>query len=218
MMQGGLVDTTTQIDVPEDRRIYGVVLAQVVENCDKNCLGRVKLKLSWLPGFEPWARVASLMAGEDRGAYFIPQVGEEVLVAFNHGDVREPYVIGSVWNGKDRSPARTPFDPVNKRLIRTPKGHEIEFDDAQQSITITSADKQRITLTPGKVEIAVDEQKTTAVTLESGNITIKAASSITLDAPTINITGTNVAVGGSSSARIDGGSYCSIAAAQIFIG
>src|SRR5262245_40006952 len=85
-----------------DGRIFGVALATVIDNADQNTLGRVKLRLPWLPGHEPWARVAVLAAGPDRGTFFIPQVDDEVLIAFEHGDIRRPVVVGSLWNGTDR--------------------------------------------------------------------------------------------------------------------
>ncbi len=218
-MLDGLVETSAHTVAPEDPRIYGIAVAQVINNLDRTDQGRVQLHLPWLPGYEPWARVAVLMAGDGRGTYFIPQVGDEVLVAFNHGDVREPYVVGSLWNGRDNPPG-SGLDPVNRRLIRTPKGHEIEFDDALGTVAIKSARGQSIVLGPDKIEIALDEQKTTVITLQKGgNVTIKASNTITLDAPTINVTARdNVAIGGSQSARIDGGSYCSVSAGQIFIG
>jgi uncharacterized protein involved in type VI secretion and phage assembly len=212
----GLVDTAAQADSPSDRRIYGVAIGEVIENCDTKNLGRVKVRLAWLPGYEPWARVAVL----DGGTFFIPQVGDEVLIGFTNGDVLAPYVLGRLWNDKDPPPARVHGDPVNKRIIRTPKRYEIAFDDAAGSIVITTATDQRITLTSNKIEIAANRDKTTAITLEtSGNITIKAATRILLDAPTIDISATdNATLGGSKSARIDGGSYCSVSASSIYIG
>ena len=66
--------------------------------------------LPWLPGLMPWARLSNMMAGMGRGSFFVPQIGDEVLVAFNHGDVREPYVIGTLWNTMDRPPALSPTD------------------------------------------------------------------------------------------------------------
>jgi uncharacterized protein involved in type VI secretion and phage assembly len=158
IMLDGLVETAAQAEMPTDRRIYGVVLAQVVDNVDFSGLGRVQIHLPFLPEIDPWARVATLMAGMSAvgtryGAYFIPQPGDEVLVAFNHGDVNEPYIIGSLWNGVDRPPTLVPTDAVNKRILRTPQGHEVEFDDLSQSIIITSSTKQKITIDPTKVEL-----------------------------------------------------------------
>ncbi len=218
-MDGGLVETAAQRGEPDDRRIYGVTLGRVVANCDEKRAGRVQVRLPWLPGYEPWARVATPMAGKNQGLYFMPQVDDEVLVGCHDGDITDAYVLGCVWNARDVSPSQEAHsDPVNKRLIRTPLGHEIIFDETDRSITITSADKQRITLGPKRVEITLDEKKTTAITLEDGKVTIKASSSITLDAPTINIKGTEVEVKGSSSAKVNGGARCSIDAAQISIG
>src|SRR5688500_8354972 len=88
------------LDVPEpdDTRINGVCTAMVLSNFDSTGEGRVQLMIPWLPGYMPWARVSVPMAGLARGTYFIPQMGDEVLVAFSQGDVREPFVIGSLWN------------------------------------------------------------------------------------------------------------------------
>ena len=187
-MDRGLVDTAAQMDKPSDRRIYGTAVAEVLQNCDEKNLGRVQVRLAWLPGYEPWARVAVL----DGGTFFIPQVGDQVLVGFTNGDVLDPYVLGRLWNEKDPPPAREHGDPVNKRMIRTPKGHKISFDDAAQSVVITTATDQRITLTSNNIEITTDNDKKTAITLDTGgNITIKAATQITLDAKTIEINATS---------------------------
>ena len=87
-MPEGLVDTAAQAEAPEERRINGVAEAIVINNVDCLAVGRVQVRLPWLPGHEPWARVATMMAGMGRGSYFIPQIGDEVLVAFKNGDVR----------------------------------------------------------------------------------------------------------------------------------
>lgn len=120
-----------------DRRIYGVAVGKVIDNTDAMSMGRVQVQLPWLPDIQPWARVAVPMAGQNRGTYFIPQVDDEVLVAFHHGDIREPFVIGSLWNGQDQPPATDLTDPVTKRLIRSPQGLLLEFDDSKMTVTIT---------------------------------------------------------------------------------
>jgi uncharacterized protein involved in type VI secretion and phage assembly len=216
-MPGGLIDTSAQVDAPEDRRIYGVTLAQVIDNLDQTNQGRVQLHLPWLPDYEPWARVATLMAGPDRGIYFIPQVGDEVLVAFEHGDVRDPFVIGGLWNGRDLPPEQDHNAPVDRRVICTPNGHKIVFDDNMQSIEIIHADGAQLSLMSDKIELVIGSASINMS--KEGNITVKANTQITLEAQSINISAyANVDIGGRSSARIDGGSYCSINAAQIFIG
>lgn len=212
-MAGGLIDTSMQIDEPGERRIGGVAIAQVIDNLDQTNQGRVQLRLSWLPCYEPWARVVR----PDRGTYFIPQVGDEVLVVFNHGDVRDPCVIGSLWNGLDLPPTQDSNAPVDQRVIQTPVGHKIAMNDADQSIEITHLDGAQLSLTSEKIELSIGS---TSITLKKdGDITIKSNTKITLDAESIEITAkSNVDIGGKSSARIDGGSYFSVAASKIFIG
>jgi uncharacterized protein involved in type VI secretion and phage assembly len=218
----GLIETAAQAEMPTDRRIYGVVLAQVVDDLDLTGLGQVQIHIPSLPAIDPWARVATLMAGKSEtgtryGAYFIPQKGDEVLVAFNCGDVNEPYILGCLWNRVDPPPTLVPADAVRKRIIRTPKGQEVEFDDASQSITITSSTKQKITVGPTKVEMTTAEGKT-SFTLDSvGNVSIRSTRSIELKAPTITIDGDTVEVKGRNVTSIDGGRKCDIKAAQVLI-
>ncbi len=214
-MENGLVESAARIDEPEDRRISGITVGQVIANCDTTHAGRVKVRLSWLPGYEPWARLALV----DRGIFFIPQVGDEVLLQANRGDVTELYVVGCLWNGKDKPPAQQQGDPANKRIIRTPQGHDITFDDQAGTLTITSVDKRRITLSKDKVEIAIDEQATSKISIDqNGNVTITAKASIKLEAPSISISGDNLEIKGKAKTDINGGSLCSIDAGLIKIG
>jgi phage baseplate assembly protein V len=204
---------STLIDsaIPEaasDTRIYGVAIAEVISTMDSMGLGRVQLRLPWLPGFEPWARVAVLSAGSNTGTYFIPQTGDEVLVAFNHGEVTEPYVIGSLWNGRDQPPRSAPLDPVNKRVIRTPKGHEIELDDLQQSITIKSATGQKVVMDATQIQLSAGSAKltmTTAgmVTIEGTQIRIKATAKA-------EVAGANLSLSGDANATLKGGGLCTV--------
>lgn len=208
------------LDIPEpdDRRINGVCTAMVLSNFDSNGQGRVQLQIPWLPGYMPWARVSVPMAGLMRGTYFIPQVGDEVLVAFSQGDIREPYVIGSLWNSMDRPPALLQTDPVNKRVIRTPLGHEISFDEATASITITSSSFDSVTLSPTGIELSTVGGAAKVSLTKTGDLTISAAKSITLDAPEISIGGARtveVSVTGKTGISLNGGRACTVKAARI---
>lgn len=87
-------------------RCWGVVIGIVTNNRDPDGLHRVKLRFPWLGAEDEsnWARVATPMAGPGRGFYALPEVDDEVLVAFDHGNVDHPYVVGSLWNGQDAPP------------------------------------------------------------------------------------------------------------------
>jgi phage baseplate assembly protein gpV len=162
------------------------------------------------------------MGGGARGAYFIPLIGDEVLVAFNQGDVREPYVLGGLWNTLDRPPALLQTDPVSKRLIRTPTGQQIVFDDLLQTATISNSLQQTLTLGPGTASLeagTLPPPSKSSVSMDAlGNVTISGALSITLKAPNITLQGENVQVTGTAGAVLNGGAHCMIAGAQIDIG
>jgi uncharacterized protein involved in type VI secretion and phage assembly len=182
---GATTPVTMGSGPPPDKKIFGVSVATVLNNIDCTGEARVMLLLPWLPGYTPWARLSSPMAGMGRGMYFVPQIGDEVLVAFNHGDVREPYVLGTCWNTIDQPPALAPTDPVTKRKIRTPLGHELSFDEAQQSVTLSSNMLSTVTLDAMKAQLSTP---LASVTIDkAGGVTIKAATKITLDAPVIEI-------------------------------
>src|SRR5688572_31509613 len=87
---------------------YGVYPAKVTSVRDEAGQGRVQIELMGVPSgdetFRVWARLATFMAGPSRGSFFVPDVGDEVLVAFQAGDPRHPFVVGSLWNGRDAPP------------------------------------------------------------------------------------------------------------------
>ncbi|HEY9666693.1 MAG TPA: phage baseplate assembly protein V, partial [Coleofasciculaceae cyanobacterium] len=132
---------------PEERdvnqRIYGVVIGIVTNNQDPDKLGRVKVKFPWLSDADEsyWARVATPMAGKDRGIYYLPELDDEVLVVFEHGDVRFPYVLGALWNGKDMPPADNGDGKNNLRVIKSRSGHVIRLNDEDGKETIEIIDK-----------------------------------------------------------------------------
>jgi uncharacterized protein involved in type VI secretion and phage assembly len=126
------------------QRMFGVVVGVVSNINDPDGLGRVKVKFPWLREEDEsqWARIMSLMAGKDRGSVFRPEVDDEVLVLFEHGDMRFPYVIGAVWNGKDTMPSERGSDADNNiRIIKSRSGHMIILDDTSGSEKVTVQDK-----------------------------------------------------------------------------
>jgi len=115
-------------------RVYGVVSGIVTDNHDPEGRARVKINFPWLAEHaeSDWAKVASLMAGKDRGACFLPEVGDEVLVAFEHGDIDHPYVLGALWNSDDPTPVPNSDGKNNIRKIKSRSGHELIFCDDDQ--------------------------------------------------------------------------------------
>lgn len=196
----------------------GVAPAIVIENVDSTGQGRVQLELPWLFGIKPWARVASADAGKNRGFYMIPQVGDEVLIAFAHGDVREPYVIGALWNLKDLPPYTTPEAPRAFRSILTPLGHVLEFDDLRQTISLKAMGGQRIYLTPTEISLTPKEGISTKITIGiDGSIKIVGETSIEMSAINITLKGTNVKVESDTNVQIKAGAMCDIQAGLVKI-
>lgn len=193
---------------PGEQRIYGVAVAEVISNLDVTGGAKVQLRLPWLPGYEPWARVAAVSAGSSRGVFFIPQVGDEVLVAFNQGDVREPYVVGGLWNGQDSPPSDAPTDAITKRLVKTPAGHTIELDDLEQSVTVETSTGQKVALTVDAIELTTAGGTATVKLGTAGSVEITASLDLSIKAPSISIQGTSVDVKAGGSASLDGGGAC----------
>jgi len=194
--------------------INGVVVAIVTDNNDPNNTARVKLKFPWLDdSYESdWARLAQLGAGPNSGAVWIPEVNDEVLVAFENGDIRRPYVVGNLYNGVDTpNEGSGLFDngKVKRRGFISRMGHKfIFFDDANKSgIAFISSDGNlKISLNETNSEIHISSQGKVHVesqqdmTLESqGNLKLSAQQGITLEAQS------NLSLKGGSGATLDGG-------------
>ena len=172
--------------------------AFVLDVDDPEKLGRVKVQWPWnvgdahLPGLDVWVRVLTPHAGEKRGWFCIPEVGDEVLVGFEHGDPHRPVVLGSLYNGKDIPPSDG--HPIswsadnNLKLFRTKSGNEIYFcdDSGSETIVIVQKDKQNtITLSLDGPKIAIESEgdislKAANISLEStsGDITLKSAAGL----------------------------------------
>ncbi len=137
----------------------GIVVGIVTNNQDPEGNFRVKVKFPWLSADEEshWARVAMPMAGKDRGFMALPEVDDEVLVMFEHGDVNHPFVIGSLWNGQDKPPlpndkAVNGSGEVVQRIWKSRAGHLILMDDSDDAPGIQIIDKT------GKNKIVIDSK------------------------------------------------------------
>jgi len=175
----------------EPGRFFGVVIGIVTNNQDSGGMARVKVKFPWLSddNESTWARIAVPMAGNGRGTYFLPEVEDEVLVAFEHGDVRFPYVVGALWNGKDAPPTTNSDGKNNIRVIHSRSGHLIRLDDTQDAEKVEVISKSgalvRLDDTSGseKVEV-IDKTGNNKMTIQSSDnsMDLECAGKMTLHA------------------------------------
>lgn len=177
---------------PEPERAYipGVVVGIVTNNRDPDGMGRVKVRLPGLGDADEsdWARIVAPMAGNDRGVYFLPEVDDEVLVAFAHGNPRLPFVLGALWNGKDPPPAKNDDGKNDVRVIKTRRGHLIRFTDKD------GAEKIEIIDSSGRSSLVFDTAAKLIKIESSQDIALVAANgTIKLDARTIEIASSGAA-------------------------
>ena len=134
----------------------GVVTAIVKNLEDPDGQGRIELQFPWLSDSlrSSWAPVAVPLAGKRRGVFFMPEIDDEVLVAFEHGDFNHPYIVGYLWNGVDTPPES---DPKN-RVIVTPGGHTLRFEDGDggKKVILKSSSGQKITLDDAEGSITLE--------------------------------------------------------------
>ena len=173
---------------------YSVSLGIVSNNFDLLGEGRVQVRIPSLPAFDLWARVVGVGAGSSRGFFWIPELDDEVLVAFNQNDERDAYILGGVWSTFARPPVDTPVDSLTKRVIKTGKtsgfGHEVEFDDLLQSITITSSTNQKVSIDPLAIELS-NSAGTLTIKMDnvSQTISINSVLRIEIAAPQVSVEG-----------------------------
>jgi Rhs element Vgr protein len=212
---------------------HDLVVGVVSNNEDPDKMGRVKVKFPWMIATDnnesDWARVAAPMAGNDRGFLFLPEVNDEVLVGFEHGETSSPYILGGLWNGKDNLPSSAPVasGAVVERIIKTKAGHIIRLTDkdgsekieiidkATQSITIDSANKKITIKGTGDISIEaaqnVEIKGTTKVTVTGQEINVKADTNLKIEA------GAQLELKASAGIKIDGGAMTEIKGGMVKI-
>ncbi len=177
-------------------------LAEVVSVEDPDRLTRVQIRLFNCDGLDDqdgpvWARVAVPFAGADRGAFFLPDVGDEVLVIFLNGDPRFPMVVGGLWNGQDQAPDSLPGDRVDRWTITGKAGTKIsivEEQQGQEKIVFHTPGGVTGTLTDeagGKITL---EAVGNTVTMETSGVTIRAAAKVTVQASQVEVSAGMVTV------------------------
>lgn len=192
MMDGSLWYGSDETTRESDGFLTGVAVGVVTDNKDPDKLGRVRVQLPWQTASDTsfWARLAVPMAGNARGTYFVPEVGDEVLVAAELGDASYLYVLGSLWNTKQPPPPVSDDDGKNNvRLIKSRSGHVVRFvdDESAPAVEIELASGKKVAL--DKDGITVDDGSGNVVKLAStsGAIEITASQQLTIRAPTVSI-------------------------------
>ena len=176
-------------------RWYGVMPAVVTDIKDPDNQGRVKVTLPWSPDakgerYEGWARLATMMGGNNRGSWFVPDVDDEVLVAFEQGDPRRPFVLGGLWNGRDASPESMDGAGKNfKKVLRSRNGVKITLDDqdGQEKLILETPGGQKFTLKDGPGAVDIEDSNGNSVKLETAGITVTASAKVTVNASQIAI-------------------------------
>lgn len=174
-------------------RWYGCHVGVVVDLVDPDSQGRVKVALPWSPDgggerYEAWARMTTLFAGNDRGAWFMPEVDDEVLLVFQGGDPRWPFIVGGLWNGQDAPPTPASADN-NLKVIKSRNGVVITLDDSQgqESIRLETPGGCSLTLKDGPGSLTAEDSNGNSIKLEAGGITVTASAKVTVNASQVAI-------------------------------
>src|SRR5262245_60907966 len=128
-MADALLDKLTNSETGQPISGFAIAPGVVTNNIDLIGEGRVQVRISTRPSFEPWARLSSVGGSSGRGFMWVPQIDDEVLVAFAENDTSSAYVLGGLWSSRKSPPLSLPNDTLSKRVIKTglteKLGHEI---------------------------------------------------------------------------------------------
>ncbi|MEN3330012.1 MAG: hypothetical protein V7638_4819 [Acidobacteriota bacterium] len=196
-MAEALLDNLVQQGQGSRHAGFAIAPGIVKNNLDFLGLGRVQVGITSRPNFEPWARLCAVGGSSSRGFVWVPQKGDEVLVAFAENDLGSAYILGGLWSTMNTPPLSVPTDFLIKKVIKTGStqavGHEVEFDDALQSVSIKTSTSQKITLDPKKIELT-NLAGTVTITLDNTSQAVKitAVNKIELQALQIELKGTKI--------------------------
>jgi phage baseplate assembly protein gpV len=213
-MEETLTDLMDSLTSQRDK-FFGVVVGKVINPVDPMFLGRVQVQLPFIDSLDlsPWARVAAPMAGPAHGMYFIPNPGDEVLVAFEHGDKNVPYILGSLWSAMSPPPLPSPVPQI--RMIRTLAGNTIMFTEVPPTITILTPSAQTIVLSPAGIQIM---DGANVINMTPDGVTVTGTPNLNLIASAaININAPTVTINGAAAANLQSGGVCGITAPLVKI-
>jgi uncharacterized protein involved in type VI secretion and phage assembly len=175
-------------------RYFGLYPAIVTDIVDPQDLGRIEVKLPWLGesadgDVRAWATLVTPYADDDQGFEFLPSVDTQVVVGFEAGNPRRPYIVGAAWNGRETLP-EPPAAPNDKRLIKTRSGSLLEFDDTPGApkITLSTAAGHQVVLDDGASAITIQHSNGSVVTLNAaGQVEIRANATVEITASAVNV-------------------------------
>ncbi len=174
-------------------RYFGVFPAIVTDIVDSESLGRIEVKFPWLGAdgdtVRAWATLLTPYADDDQGFQVLPAVDTQVVVAFEAGDLRRPYIVGSCWNGREAMP-EAPAAPNNKRLIKTRAGSLLEFDDTPGAakVTLSMQSGHKLVLDDAAQEVKLQHANGCVITFNAGGqIEIQANATVEITASAVNV-------------------------------
>lgn len=182
------------LQIPLPGLFHGGYLAEVISLDDPDSRTRVQLRLFNFDGVDGhdgpiWARVATPFAGDNRGTFFLPDVGDEVLVTFVNGDPRHPIVVGGLWNGSATPPETISGGQNRLKVIRSKNGVKVTLDDqdGQEQFIAETPGGQKVTLKDGPGAITIEDSNGNSVKLEAAGITITASAKVTVNASQVSV-------------------------------
>ncbi len=175
---------------------HGGFLARVVSLDDPDRRNRVQVRLLAFDAVAQqdaplWARVVAPFAGDDRGAFFLPDVDDEVLVVFVQGDARYPLIVGGLWNGAAQSPADIESGGQNRfKRIKSKNGIVITLDDqsGQETLQLETPGGQKLTLKDGPGTVTIEDSNGNSIKLEAAGITVQASAKVKVQAAQVEVT------------------------------
>jgi uncharacterized protein involved in type VI secretion and phage assembly len=189
------------LDIPLPGLFPAGYLAEVTSLDDPDSRSRVQVRLLNFDGVDGhdgpvWARVACPFAGDNRGAYLLPDVGDEVFVVFVNADPRFPIIVGGLWNGSATSPGTISGGRNQKKVIRSKNGVTLTLDDqdGQEQFIAETPGGQKVTLKDGPGAVWIEDSNGNSVKLETSGITVTASAKVTVNAGQIEVSAGMVTV------------------------
>jgi uncharacterized protein involved in type VI secretion and phage assembly len=176
-----------------DRSYFGLYPALVADIVDPEHLGRVQVRFPWLgeagQDVRAWATLLSPYADNDQGLLALPEVDSQVVVGFEAGNLRRPYVVGACWNGREVMPV-SPIRPNNKRVLKSRGGSLLEFDDTAGAtkVTVLSGGGHRVVLDDAAQQVEIAHVNGSTIVINAaGQVSITANATVEITAAALNV-------------------------------